>query len=72
MLPYISGLSEAIRRILKPLEVKVVFCPMRTLRQMLVHPKDSVPMGERIGVVYSISCEGCPKVYIGHTGRCLK
>ena len=53
-LPYISGLSEAIRRILNPLEVKVVFCPLRTLRHMLVHPKDPVPVEERKEVVYSI------------------
>ena len=30
-LPYISGLSEAIRLVLKPLEIKAVFCPMRSL-----------------------------------------
>ena len=29
-------------------------------------------MDERKGVVYSISCTLCPKVYIGQTGRYLK
>ena len=29
-------------------------------------------MEERKGVVYSISCTVCPKVYIGQTGRSLK
>ena len=67
ILPYISGLSEAIRLVLKPLEIKAVFCPMRTLWQMLVHPKDPVLMEEWKGVEYSISCEGCPKVYTGQT-----
>ena len=43
-LPYIGGLSEAIRQILRPLEIQVVFCPLTTLRQLLVHPKDPVPM----------------------------
>ena len=34
-LPYISNLSEAIRRVLAPLDIQVV------------HPKDRVPMDER-------------------------
>ena len=71
-LPYIRGLAEAIRRILDPLGVKVVFRPLRTLRQMLVRPKDPVPVDERKGVVYSIPCVECSSVYIGQTGRCLK
>ena len=69
---YICGLSEAIRHVLSHLEVKVVFCPMRTLRQLLVHPKDPVPAEEWKVVVYSIPCMDCPKVYVGQTGRCLK
>ena len=71
-LPYISGLSEAIRRILNPLEVKVVFCPLRNLRQMLVYPKDPATAEEHKGVIYSIPCQDCTNVYIGQTGRCLK
>ena len=43
-----------------------------TLHQLLVHPKDLVPMDERKGVVYSITCTVCPKVYIEQTGRSLK
>ena len=64
-LPYIRGLSEAIRRILTSLGVKVVFRPLRTLHQMLVRPKDPVPIEERKGVVYSIPCLECSSVYIG-------
>ena len=45
-LPYIRGLSEAIRRVLTPLGVKVVFQPLRSLSQMLVRPKDPVPIEE--------------------------
>ena len=71
-LPYIGGLSEAIRRILRPLEIQVVFRRLTTFRQVLVHPKDPVSMKERKGVVYSIPCTARPKVYIGQTGRCLK
>ncbi len=49
-LPYIKGLSEAVRRILAPLDGKVVFCPLNTLRKMLVHPKDPVTSDQCQGV----------------------
>ena len=52
--PYISGLSESIRRVLALLAIQVTFRPFRTLRQELVHPKDPVPANHRKGVVYSI------------------
>ena len=70
-LPYISGLSESIRRVLAPLAIQVTFRPYRTLRQELVHPKDPVPANRRKGVVYSIPCAECPRTYIGQTGRSL-
>ena len=70
-LPYISGLSESIHRVLAPLAIQVTFCPCRTLRQELVHPKDPVPANHRKGVVYSIPCAECPRTYIGQTGRSL-
>ena len=53
-------------------DIKVVFRPLGTLRHMLVHPKDPVPLDQQKGCVYSIPCDGCPKVYIGQTGRTLK
>ena len=71
-LPYISGVSESIRRVLRPLRVRVVFRPHKTIRQQLVHPKNPVPPDNRKGVVYSIPCGDCPKVYMGQTGRTLR
>ena len=70
-LPYLGGLSEALRRVLSPLAIQVTFRPYRTLRQELVHPKDLVPINCRKGVVYSIPCAECPHAYIGQTGRSL-
>ena len=70
-LPYISGLSESICRVLAPLAIQVTFHPYRTLRQELVHPKDPVPANRRKGVVYSIPCAECPRTYIGQMGRSL-
>ena len=54
---YINGLSEAVRRILIQLDIKVVFRPLGTLRHMLVHSKDPVPLDQQKGVVYSIPCD---------------
>ena len=71
-LPYISGLSEAIKHVLTPLGVKVVLRPLRILRQMLVCPKDPVPVEEHKGVVYVIPFVKCSSVYISQTGRSLK
>ena len=39
---------------------------------MLVHPKKTVPLDQQKGVVYSIPCNRCPKVYIGQTGPTLR
>ena len=59
-LPYISGLSESIRRVLVPLAIQVTFRPFRTLRQELVHPKGPVPANHRKGVVYRIPYANAP------------
>ena len=61
-LPYVQGLSEPIRRVLEDLNIKVRFRPNCTLRQMLVKPKDAVP----------IPCKDCPKTYIGQSKRSLQ
>ena len=69
--PYIRGLSQSIRRALSSLAIKVTFCPLRTLRQELVHPKDPIPEWQRKGVVYRVLCSECLQVYIGQTDRSL-
>ena len=43
VLPYIQGQSESIRRILQQLDIRTIFKPTLTLRQILSHPKDPVP-----------------------------
>ena len=50
-LPYVRGVSEAVRRILTPLGVKVSFRPHTTLRHLLMRPKDHTAEGELTGVV---------------------
>ena len=44
VLPYISGLSDAIKRIISSANVKVYFKPHSTLRQLLVRVKDPTPI----------------------------
>ena len=45
--------------------------PHRTLRNMLVHPKDKIKQEDKTGVVYQIPCKNCERVYIGETARSL-
>ena len=71
-IPYIHRLSQSICRVLSHLDIRVAFCPFRTLRQELVHPKDPVPELQRKGVVYTIPCDQCPRCYVGQTGRSLE
>ena len=70
-LPYVRGVSEAIKRVLLGVHIRVLFRPHVTLRSLLVHPKDPVPAGQKANVVYNIPCSSCPKSYIGQTARLL-
>ena len=70
-LPYFNGLSESIHTVLAPLAIQVTFCPFRTLRQELVHPKDPALANRKKGVVYSIPCAQYLRIYIRQMGRSL-
>ena len=58
-IPYVRHVSECVRRILNRMDIRTCFKPMRTLRHMLVHPKDPTPMPAVSGVVYEIPCQDC-------------
>ena len=68
VIPYVRGLSEAIKRLLSCVDIRVLHRPHTTLHHELVHPKDPSPIAEKSGVVYSIPCSTCNEVYIGQTG----
>jgi len=78
VLPYIKGTSEAFRRIFGIYGIRVCFKPMRTLRQLLVSPKDKTEKKDTVGPVYCTPCQGktmrgqCSESYIGETERSLK
>jgi len=45
--------------------------PVKTLRRLLVHPKDKQEREEITDCVYKIPCSNCEKTYIGETERKL-
>ncbi len=71
VLPYAQGVSEKLCRVFKKHNTNVAFKPERTIRNMLVAPKDKPPRDSACGVVYKIECGGCDSEYIGETGRQL-
>ena len=70
-LPYVCGVSEQLKRVLRDVQIWTVMRPHQTLRQMLVHLKDPLPDMERSNVVYRIPCAECPATYVGETKRKL-
>ena len=71
-IPYVQGMSKALRRILFMYEIRVVFKPVLTLRHLLLAPNDPIPMLDRPNVVYRIPCKKCRAAYKGMTTRPLK
>ena len=70
-LAYVKGISEAISRVLKKVDIGVSFYPPHTFRQLLVKPKDVVPLESRSGVVHKVPCKNCERTYVGQTKRSL-
>ena len=68
-IPYITRVSEALKRTFRRHGFATSMKPYETLRQLLVHPKDKSSSQDSAGVVYSIPCKDSPEVYIGETGR---
>ena len=68
---YVEGLTESLSRVYRKHGIKCAMKPHSTLRKLLVHPKDRIEKPQTCGVVYSIPCKNCNKVYIGETGRQL-
>ena len=58
-IPYVSGLSEDIRRVCRHFGIRVVFRSGMNLRSQLSQLKDVLPMEQRSGVVYEIPCSTC-------------
>ena len=77
IMPYVKGTSEVLRRVFNKHNINVCFKPHRTIRQILVHPKDKAKKSEICGPIYHIQCGGrnennCSHDYIGEIERTLK
>ena len=70
-LPYVAGVTEPISPRLCKAGVAAHSKPHKTIRQMLVAPKDKDSAEDVSGVVYNIKCKDCEAEYIGETGRAL-
>ncbi|KAL9952791.1 hypothetical protein ACROYT_G040098 [Oculina patagonica] len=70
-LPYVSGLSEHLSRVIRAQHIRTYHKPYNTLRSILVHPKDRTSTEKKTGVVYDITCNDCGEHYIGETARIL-
>ena len=69
VLPYIKGLTEPLRRILKPHDIQVTTKPLRTLEQMFPSTKDRPLPENQTNIVYQINFSDCLWSYVGETGR---
>jgi hypothetical protein len=69
VLPYIKGLTEPLKRILKPHDIRITTKPLYTLEQSFPSAKDRPSLEDQINVVYKINCADCSWSYIGETGR---
>jgi len=49
--------------------VPVAMTPYKTLKTVLVHPKDKQEKEDFTECVYKVTCANCDKTYIGETGR---
>ena len=67
IVPYIPGLTERVRRILRG-RVKVI-PSTKPLRRLFHSPKDPLLPRERSCVVYEYTCPDCKNLYIGQTKR---
>lgn len=71
-LPFVRGVTEPISRRIRKAGVCVHAKPHRTIRSMLVAPKDKDDTLDKCGVVYNLSCQDCGAQYIGETERPLR
>ena len=71
IIPYVPGMCESIKNIGKKYGVAVYFKGNRTLKNILVSPKDKDEMANNSSIIYSYCCGeiGCDEEYVGESGR---
>ena len=68
ILPFISGMTERLKRLLKNHQIKVATKPLRTVRNMLPSLKAKINKFDQRGAVYRIPYLDGTGVYIGESG----
>ena len=71
VIPYTQGLCESIKKICGKYGIQTHFKGGRTIKNLLVSPKDKDPMVNQSGAIYWYQCGdlGCDDEYIGETSR---
>ena len=71
VIPYTQGLCESIKKVCGRYGIQTHFKGGRTIKSLLVSPKDKDPMVNQSGAIYWYQCDdlGCDDEYIGETSR---
>ena len=71
VVPYIEGIGKSLKKICKKHGVDMHFKGGRTLKNILVSPKDQDKITNKNSIIYSYSCGSidCGEEYIGESGR---
>ena len=74
VVPYTEGIGESLKKICKKHGVDMHFKGGRTLKNILVSPKDQDKITSKNSVIYSYSCGSidCGEEYIGESGRTFR
>ena len=69
--PYTQGLCKSIKKICGRYGIQTHFKGGKTIKNLLVSPKDKDPMLNQSGAIYRYQCNnlGCDDEYIGETSR---
>ena len=71
VVPYHQGLSESFKRTCKKYGIEVHLKGGHTIKDLLMAPKDKVPIPKNSGAIYRYKCKrvDCEEEYIGESAR---
>ena len=73
IIPYTPGICGSMKNIGRKYGIAVYFKGNRTLKNILMSPKDKDEMANKSSIIYSYCCGelGCDEEYVGESGRTL-
>ena len=71
MVPYTKGLSESIKTVCRKHGIQVYFKGGKTIKDLLLAPRDKDPITKKSGVIYRFKCDRmeCDEEYIEESSR---